>query len=325
MSIRLLCCLLLPLIVFAIPKPDLRQSPNSIITGDAFRAYADHIYDEESTLNPTLIRPRDTIFVKGDHLADFFTQVHGKIDVPYLLITHLSNMPVPGAFIPYLEDEKLLAWFGSNFDGTPHVKFHSIPRGCANTNPLNSPIEVLRKVQEKKMAKEHLAHMGITLQTNYAERWPVFKLFAQKPWVYRTVKKTFEEYLADVAASWFEIAPFGATPDTHRVWESLYVGTIPIVKTSSADELYRDLPVLIVKDWKEITEELLHAKADKMNRQTFNLEKLSIDFWLQKIEQVKSSMRLNEPKTAEKKHRTREKDPWEDYDGPRPLSGNGGL
>ena len=43
----------------------------------------------------------------------------------------------------------------------------------------------------------------------------------------------------------FILSPPGAGFDCHRTWEALYLGAIPIVKTSSLDPLYKDLPVVI--------------------------------------------------------------------------------
>ena len=51
----------------------------------------------------------------------------------------------------------------------------------------------------------------------------------------------------------FILSPPGAGEDTHRTWEALYVGCIPIVKSSLLNSLYEDLPVVIVDDWDVIT------------------------------------------------------------------------
>ena len=55
----------------------------------------------------------------------------------------------------------------------------------------------------------------------------------------------------------FVLSPHGNGLDCHRTWEALCLGCIPIVKTSAIDYLYEDLPVLIVKEWFDITKEIL--------------------------------------------------------------------
>jgi len=81
----------------------------------------------------------------------------------------------------------------------------------------------------------------------------------------------------------FILSPPGAGIDCHRTWEALYSGTIPIIINSSINEMYKDLPVLIVNTWDEITEELLNAKYEeiqnKLKNNEYNMDKLYFDYW----------------------------------------------
>ena len=43
----------------------------------------------------------------------------------------------------------------------------------------------------------------------------------------------------------FVASPRGLGLDTHRTWEALFLGSIVIVRSSSIDELFEDLPVVI--------------------------------------------------------------------------------
>ena len=58
------------------------------------------------------------------------------------------------------------------------------------------------------------------------------------------------------ASHQFAIAPVGVGYDTFRVWEYLFFGTVPIVLSSPLDAMYIDahVPIIIVKDWKEVCE-----------------------------------------------------------------------
>jgi hypothetical protein len=47
----------------------------------------------------------------------------------------------------------------------------------------------------------------------------------------------------------FSFAPPGRGQDTHRFWEILQMGSVPIVASSPLDKLYSKFPVLIVKKW----------------------------------------------------------------------------
>ena len=76
--------------------------------------------------------------------------------------------------------------------------------------------------------------------------------------------------------------------DCHRTWEALYTGTIPIVISSSINELYEDLPVLIVPDWDSITKEFLEQKYEeiqnKLKNNEYNMDKLYFEYWKNMIE-----------------------------------------
>ena len=58
----------------------------------------------------------------------------------------------------------------------------------------------------------------------------------------------------------FVVSPHGNGLDCHRTWEAFLLGCIVIVKSSDIDSLYYGLPVIIVKEWKDITAELLESK-----------------------------------------------------------------
>lgn len=96
----------------------------------------------------------------------------------------------------------------------------------------------------------------------------------------------------------FEVSPHGKGLDCHRTWESLFLKTIPIVKSSSLDELYtlEEFPVVIVENWQEITLDNLkkwHRElSDRFDRTL--VRKLSIDYWQEKI-QLKKQQCLQAP------------------------------
>ena len=94
----------------------------------------------------------------------------------------------------------------------------------------------------------------------------------------------YETYLRDLAQSEFVISPRGNSLDCHKTWEALYLGAIPIVKTSELDPLYKNLPVLIVKDWSDVNADLLHKFLERVKKSKFKQEKLFADFWINQIE-----------------------------------------
>ena len=48
--------------------------------------------------------------------------------------------------------------------------------------------------------------------------------------------------------------------DTHRIWEALYLGVVPVAQRSILTDLYSPLPVLLVDDLRNITREVLESE-----------------------------------------------------------------
>lgn len=122
--------------------------------------------------------------------------------------------------------------------------------------------------------KDILCLVNFSLHTNTTERTHVLDLFKTKSFatidgdyfIYNkalnfsnpeTVQRR-RSFYQTLARSRFVICPPGTGVDTHRVYESIIFGAIPIVKTSFLDPLYSNLGVVIVKDWNEVTEEFLN-------------------------------------------------------------------
>ena len=92
--------------------------------------------------------------------------------------------------------------------------------------------------------------------------------------MYRTnVWKKMSEYA-------FVLSPYGNGPDCHRHWEILCLGGIPIIKTFGTDKMFEDLPVLIVKEWEDVTEELLQQTIKIFKDKYINYNKLSLKYWV---------------------------------------------
>jgi hypothetical protein len=135
------------------------------------------------------------------------------------------------------------------------------------------------------LPKVHLLYCNFCKYTFPSERVGVYDRFSKESYCYCSEKVNYDRYVEDLASSKFVLSPRGNGLDTHRLWETLYVGSYPIVKSSSLDALYEGLPIVIVDDWSEVTEEFLNAKYEEMEAKTFSFDKLYSDFWYQTISQ----------------------------------------
>ena len=72
----------------------------------------------------------------------------------------------------------------------------------------------------------------------------------------------------------FVLCPPGNGIDTHRLWEALYSRTIPVALAHPAMDSFRDLPILFVEDFRQLTRDFLASEYEritalKWNWQTF--------------------------------------------------------
>lgn len=254
------------------------------ISGNTFKAHCDFSYDEISrSFDPQQVKHGNTIFIKTDCLQVFFSKVHPKIKSKYIIITHNSDYSVPGIFADYLDDEKILAWYGINVENCDHRKLQQIPIGIANKCWPHGNVKTIKKKQLESFPRDILLYMNFSAGTYRTERDYVANLFANKSFCVSSSSKRFDLYLEDLARSYFVLSPRGNGLDCHRTWEALLMGAYPIVRSSSLDPLYEGLPVVIVQSWEEVTEDFLHKKYEEMRLMKFQTERMYIDYWLSLI------------------------------------------
>lgn len=269
---------------------DDRKSIEPFLSGDTFRAHADYIYDETNEkINFREVAFGSTIFVKTDFLSNFFEKVHPHLIYPYVLITHNSDRMIPGSYQSMLDDEKILAWFGQNVEGCVHPKLHPIPIGLGNFCWPHGKVGLLMNVREdfRKSPKQHFLYMNFNKKTNINLRSDVYNYFVREPYCFVSGQKGMKEYFSDIANSLFVLSPRGNGLDCHRTWEALYLGAFPVVISSSLDPLFSDLPVVIVKDWKDVTFSFLEEKVEEFKKRYFSYEQLWTDHWYKQIDAYK--------------------------------------
>lgn len=258
------------------------------MSGDTFRQVATFFVDElRLPINPNDIKDGDIIFLKPILKEYFFTELHPRINARYILISHNCDLPSPGKFAYILDDPKLIAWFTVNPDIANHPKLFPIPIGLANRYWPYGNVETFDTVAKNalRIKKDILLYFNMNTRNNELERKEAENAFTDKNFCYKPTRKSYHEYLIDLARSQFVVSPHGAGLDCYRTWEALLMGCIPIVKKSTLDPLYEDLPVIIVENWHEVTEEFLYNKLLSMQKKSYNHEKLFAKWWIDKIRQ----------------------------------------
>jgi hypothetical protein len=282
----------------------IKALSSNFINRWAFQNHCDFFFDTTmggyatspggSTFSPDEVRNGSVIFVRRLCLDTFFKDMHPRIKKRYILVTHVDDESVPGVssscpqgYLHYLKDPRLLAWFGINSNITAHPKFIPIPIGILQCKLLYNDTIHLNKLfihLREHTPKDKLLYMNFSVWPQSAERQFVRNLFLDKPFCYHTEPtKDFRSYVTEMAHFKFVLSPAGYGLDCYRTWEALLVGCIPIVKSSPLNILYKDLPVLIINKWEEITEDFLNSKYREMRSKTYRLDKLYMEYWLTRI------------------------------------------
>lgn len=278
------------LLFIIFPSFAKRGSSYPYIAGDTFRSIANQVFDETTQrINISTIKKGDIIFIKTDYLNRFINEIFPAMKQPIIIITHNSDCMVPGSidktiFNNFLDNKNIIAMFSQNVEKFQHEKLFSIPIGIANQEWPHGNISIFtRTMKHIPQERPYLLYMNFSPSTYPQERPYIFHLFKDKTFCTVASPKNLEVYLTEMALHKFTISPRGNGIDCHRTWEALLTGSIPIVRKSDLDVLYKDLPVLIIDDWEEITEEFLTLKYSEINQKQYKFHKKFAGYWLKKI------------------------------------------
>lgn len=171
-------------------------------------------------------------------------------------------------------------------------KIHPFPYGLQRPIGEDHRIEIMKKeVEEDKTyipSKLLYINCGLGKERNAPER-AFLPSFEGKSWATCRFDKNskffpydkYIDFLGEIRDHKFMICPRGHGLDCHRNWESLYLRRVPVMKDHPYfRRLMEGFPVLFVKDWDEVTEELLKKndhlfdEAAKMDLSTLDLNRI---------------------------------------------------
>jgi len=161
------------------------------------------------------------------------------------------------------------------------------PRSVTFAANTSSYLSVLQRAQAQPKTRWLFMQMGMT----HPERIEVSEIF-NSDWgdaevrVSKAGQRTNPaRFLTQMGTHRFVVSPRGNGLDSHRTWEALLVGCIPIVRSSKLDPLYARLPVLIVSEWRDVTPTLLRNFYAKVSstRALYDYNRLFADYWIGNI------------------------------------------
>ena len=211
------------------------------------------------------LTPNSIVCVKGDTatLTSFFQL---NIRQPFTLVTIEMDDAVPQNAL-WLNHKYLKRWYSWN---SKHSDVIPIPIGLngdsqldpmRQTTPVTPKIEmVLANFKQDRPVRVSLFNKVKDLSYVHVES------YSQK---WQNTQKLSAHYESISKYKW-TLCPRGEGQDTHRLWEALYLGSIPIVLKSSISPLYEGLPVIQLNNWEELSLELLQERSKSLTMDRTN-------------------------------------------------------
>jgi hypothetical protein len=219
------------------------------------------------------------VYVYGHDLELFFNTTWPKITNPIKIISHNTDYPVDSKFTQYLEDSKLIHWYAQNAV-LDHPKLTPLPIGIANRQWPHGNLENILSVINEHNKKENLVYKNFDINTNQNARNKINQITHGNK-IFMDSNQPHTEYLRRVSKSVFVISPPGNGVDCHRIWESLYMGAVPIVEANTAFRNFTDLPILFIDKWEDVTLDFCKSQIPNFysGNKSYNLEKLKMQYW----------------------------------------------
>ena len=193
----------------------------------------------------------DLVFLNLDYFENLINYLNNNVvSNKFILVTQNSDRDFTKSMFDLIDRyvSKVLA-INCNFSSE---KVYKIPLGFNDHST-----EVLDNEDFIFIEKQNLIYMNFKLH-HHPDRPICFNYFNKFNWVdVENGILPLKEFYNKLKNYKYCISPRGTGIDTHRIYECLLYGVIPIVTKSTLDELYKDMPVIIVDKWEDITSEYL--------------------------------------------------------------------
>lgn len=247
-----------------------------------------------------------SIYIPSDQIVEFTNLIAPQIEKPFILVTGDSDLSVNKEILgnsleKLLNNPLLVAWYAQNRDHD-HPKLHSLPIGINIHNQWTNPLQwgggfilpAFQELQLKTIAesarflndREAKIFCNWHFSLDRADRRALSEVIDQSVCYFQTEPMPMAHTWELQSQYQFVLSPHGVGLDCHRTWEALILGCIPIVKAAKLNDLFVDLPVIVVQDWKQITPAFLAENLQLLNNKAINTEKLSMSYWRKKLKHL---------------------------------------
>jgi hypothetical protein len=241
---------------------------NTIITGECLEEMCDVYLGEKADLmwNPRIARqphkhmpfvsiPKlwnnpPLLFCYG-HRIHSFRGVLPRLLNEFILVTHNSDQNITTEFLDILEHPKLRFWHAQNVL-VNHSKLGGIPIGIANNMWAHGDVDAVGRVSALCIPKTNDFYFYFSVDTNTVARTLCKDLLEEKGLQFGSAAPNFEGYLQHMASHKYAICPPGNGIDSHRIWEAIYLGVIPIcLRSVFTEKVNRRYPIILLDSWAE--------------------------------------------------------------------------
>jgi hypothetical protein len=235
------------------------------------------------------IKENDIIFTNTKLVNDLFRHLDKYSNLKnIILITNQTDDSVSRS--DYLKKpECIKKWFSINVDFESN-NLVPIPLGLSNEYSIKNPnFDNFVTLENKNLqSKKNGIYINYRANTNFSARGNIINSFRKFKWVYTDEPNlSIDNYLNQLNDHQFVLCPWGNGLDTHRIWETLYTGSIPVVLKHKTFEPLKDLPVLLIDSYESITEKLLNNFIQNYDKENFINDKLYMDYWVNLIKSEK--------------------------------------
>jgi len=267
---------------------------DGIVTVDSWGGWCDSVFWADGGPKGAVdFRAGGVVFCKIDEVMRFFERVR-LTRRRVVLVTGQGDFPCDGwrqGFLP----ANVAHWFATNVT-QPHPRITALPLGLGSpSSPTTLTLEAILDARRDARPRDKWLYVNFRSDTNPTVRGPVFDFFRSlgADWV------TFDppgergsngRFLGQILRHRFVLCPPGNGVDTHRMWEALVAGAVPVVLESQAMEPFRDPPILFVKDYGDLTHELLEREWMRFQPLDNLPEALFADFWGGKVREAKQRL-----------------------------------
>ena len=275
-----------------------RPGSQPYVSGDSFRMLANVFWEgNEKTKYSSSLAAGDIVFCESDRLDGFVKHVLEKNDAPIVLLLGNSDRNFDTGSLAPLIRKKSISVFAQNLVGAVDGA-GVLPIGLENAWRNNHGIPETFDNARSQLPEEKLYRVlwGFKISTNPTIRASAAVTLLSCPLAHQIGRLEPAAHKEELARYAFVASPPGNGLDTHRTWEAMYLGCVPIVLRSHMAETYEQLglPVWVLDDFSQLrdfSESQLREKYSEIAKK-FECPALWFDFWEEMIVGAAQALRI---------------------------------